>query len=376
MRTPNPQTLFMTGATGFLGHYILRDLLRDGHRIVALVRAPRERGEGRLAGMLERAGLQVEEPLRDGRLRLIEGSLPARLPASVEERLDGVVSCAASLQLFADGNAEPFETNVSGTQALLQWAERHRIGRVYAVSTAYVCGWTKGVIPETLHTVQPDFQTDYEHSKWKSERLYADWSAAPGRTLTLFRPAFLVGDSVTGRTTQFGGFYQFARLMSVLKERYADPDNGELTRVPLRIPGRPEHLHNFVPVDFCSRIVSEVIGRPEFHGRIYHLTNPDPPSNEMLKRCYEEYFGLCGGHYADPDEVVGHCTPAEALLWDRYELVAPRLTHSPQFDTTNTQAVMKAAGVDFPHLDRERMFRLFDYAARHNWGRNNGRSRR
>jgi len=88
-----------------------------------------------------------------------------------------------------------------------------------------------------------------------------------------------------------------------------------------------------------------------------------------MKQCYEEYFGLHGGYFAELDEIVGHCSPAESLLWDQYNLLTPRMVHNPLFDVSNTRQVMDSTGLTFPVLNRDRVFRLFDYAAACEWGR-------
>ncbi len=369
MSSEDPYTTLMTGATGFLGHFVLRELLIRGHRVVAVLRPPLAETARRLSGMMEPLDLDPSPFLDRQQLVLVEGALPDNLPEPDWGRTHSILNCAGSLQLFSNGNADPFETNVTGTEALIEWAIRHGVTRIQAVSTAYTCGWNSGVIRETFHSPAPAFQTDYERSKWKAESLLEQWASWLGHCLTLFRPSFLVGDSTTGHTTQFGGFYQFARLVSTLKERFCDPKNGDGTHIPLRIPGRPEDPQNIVPVDFVSQVIAEVVVNPAFHGRIYHLTNPQPPTNAMMKRCYEEYFGLRGGYFADPQEVVGKYSLAESLLWDQYHLITPRVVHNPLFDITNTRAVMEAANLEFPVLNRERIFRLFDYARRHGWGR-------
>lgn len=374
MITKHAETTLILGATGFLGHYVVRDLLTKGERLVAVVRPPREQAARRLVSMLAATGMDVAPYLDSGQLILAEGRLPDRLPESTWGRTDAILNCAASLDLFSNGNGEPFSTNVAGTEAVVDWAVNNDIIRMYHVSTAYTCGWNLGPIREDYHTDEPQFQTDYERSKWQAELILEEWAAWIGHSLTIFRPSFLVGDSRTGRTTQFGGFYQFARMISDLKERFFDPNNGEKTHIPLRIPGRPEDAHDIVPVDFVSRIIAEVITRPDFHGRIFHLTNPTPPTNDVMKGLYEEYFGLCGGSFADPNDLLGKFNDAEAMLWEKYQLVTSRIMHCPRFENANTREVMAVAGVEFPRLDRERVFTLFDYAARREWGRTARRS--
>jgi len=363
------RTIFMTGATGFLGHYAVRNLLQSGHRLVVMLRSPLSESTERLTTLLEGIGLDAAACVAGGQLVPVAGELPDHLPECAWGTTDAILHCAANLQLLTNGSDEPYATNVSGTDAVIDWAERHGITEIHAVSTAYTCGWNKGRIAEVFHESQPDFQTDYERSKWTSETHLCKWAGRADRSLTVYRPSFLVGDSTTGYTTQYGGFYQFAWLISLLKQRYFDPDNGDITHVPLRIPGRAEDPQNIVPVDFVSRMMAEVMSRPEYHGRIYHLTNPDPPTNGFLKTCCEEYFGLRGGYFVDPEDVNGDPSGAESLLWGQYHLLKPRMTHNPLFDTTNTRRAMQAATVDFPTLNRERVFNLFDYAAAKQWGR-------
>jgi nucleoside-diphosphate-sugar epimerase len=369
MQASGEQTILMTGATGFLGMYMLRNLLDSGYRVVALVRPPLDRGRKRLIDLLGEIGCDAESREENERLLLVEGALPDDLPEERWGKTDTILNCAASLQLYANGNGDPYATNVEGTKAIIEWAREHFVGRIFAVSTAYTCGWDRGRILEDFHLRQPEFQTNYEHSKWTAEHLLRSWAEETDGTLTVFRPSFLVGDSRTGYTAQFAGFYQFGRLVSLLKEQFRDPNNGALTHVPLRIPGRPEDLQNLVPVDFAARVAVDVVERPEYHGRIYHLTNPKPPSNDMIRRFYEEYFGLTGGYFVDPQEVIGHCTPAESLLWDKFNILTPRMTHNPIFEMGNTLKVMEAAGRSFPMLDRECVFRLFEYAVNQDWGR-------
>ncbi|HOW70765.1 MAG TPA: SDR family oxidoreductase [Phycisphaerae bacterium] len=377
MRAEHPRTTLMTGSTGFLGHYVLRDLLTRGHRVVAVIRAPLADSSGRLLALLAEVGLDAGPLIEQNRLVLVEGSLPDRLPGPSWGPTDDILHNAASLQLFSNGNGDPHKTNVGGAEAIVRWAEDHGVRRIHTVSTAYTCGWNTGVILEQFHEPEPEFQTDYERTKWQAEILFKQWGEQNGRTLTVFRPSFLVGDSETGYTTQFGGFYQFARLVGVLKQRYFNPNNGARTYIPLRVPGKPDDVQNLITVDFVSRIIAEVILAPQYHGRIYHLTNPEPPTNDFMKRCYEDYYGLYGGYFADPNEVVGKCTQAESMLWDQYHLLTPRVVHTPHFDTTNTRRIMTERGIELLPLTRERVLMLFDWAAGKGWGRaaGNGKSK-
>lgn len=358
----------MTGATGLLGHFILRDLLQRGRRIVAMLRPPLPDSKQRLSGLMRQLHFDLEHYVDCGQLVLVAGCLPHELPACNWGRTDDVLSCAASLQLFANGNEEPHKTNVVGTEKLLAWADHHDVRRFHAVSTAYVCGSLSKPVGEVIHHPKPIFQTEYEHSKWIAETRLTDWGEQDGRVMTISRPSFLVGDSETGYTSQFGGFYQLARMVSILKEQYSEGHNGHPTHVPLRIPGRPDDPQNFVPVDFASRVITEIVLNESLHGRIYHLTDPTPPTNNHVKHCLEDYFNIYGGHFVEPSRTNGDHTPAEALLWEAYDVITPRVTHNPVFQQDNTREVMDVFGIQFPALDRDRFFTLLDFAKARRWG--------
>lgn len=365
------RTILMTGATGFLGHFVLRDLLQKNFRVVALLRHPVAETAGRLRAMLSRLGVDSRAAEAGGQLLLQEGGLPDDLPESTWGETSEILSCAASLQLFSNGNGEPFRTNMLGTEMLIEWARRYGVGRIHAVSTAYVCGSYKDDVREIFHPRPPDFQTEYEYSKWMAEDMLARWAHQDSGVLTVLRPSFLIGDSETGYTCQFGGFYQFARLVSMMKERYADlpGQNGNGTLVPHRIPGSEHDLiQNLVPVDFAARIIAEVVADHSLQGRVYHLTDPAPPTWGEFKQWIEEYFHIHGGQFVDRGEFLGEHTPAESLLWEKYDLLMPRLQHQIRFDQEHTQDVMRRRNVGFPSLTRERMKILLDYAASQRWG--------
>ncbi len=365
---PDSPVSFLTGSTGFLGQFLLRDLLARGRRVVAMVRPPIEVSRARLAQLLAPLGVSVADHLADGSLVLAAGSMPDDLPEPTWGRIDELISNAASLQITQNGNDEPLRTNCEGTRALIAWARRHGIRRIHHVSTAFVCGEIKGEIPERLHVPRPEFRTDYESSKWLAEQMLDDWAREPGHSLTILRPSWLVGDSRTGYTTQFGGFYQFARLVSMLRDRYNHDGNGTLLHIPMRIPALPEEPQNFVPVDFAARICADVILNKRFHGRIYHVVDPAPYNNEHYLRAVESYFHLKGGHFTDPARPLDNPIAAEAIMFLDFEHLAPRIVGTPRFRADNLLDVLRHTGAEFPEMTRERIYSMLDYARPLKWG--------
>lgn len=367
--TQHRPTTLMTGATGFLGQYVLKELMQRGRRVVALLRSPLQDSRHRLAGMMRPLGIEINDYITTGQLLLREGALPESLPDGEWGPTDDILACAASLQLFSNGNGEPYKTNVDGTRTLLEWADRHHVTRMHSVSTAYVCGTHTNVIREVFHTRPPSFQTEYEETKWVAEEMLAQWAGDNGNVLTVMRPSFIIGDSNTGYTTQFGGFYQFARVLNLMRSEFGESSNGDIAHIPHRIPGRPDiQIQNLVPVDYAARMIAEIILDPACHGQIYHLTDPNPPTWAVFKTYLEQYFRITGGQFVDSDTLPPDKTMAESLLFEKYDLLLPRLHHQPHFDESNTRRLRESLGIKYPAFTQERMALMLDYAASQRWG--------
>jgi alcohol-forming fatty acyl-CoA reductase len=152
--------VLVTGVTGFIGQAVLSRLLADFPevRVTALIRGrdgwP---AADRLAGLLrspvcapvrEAVGSEAAlDALLGDRLDVVEGELGATAPALPDD-LDAVIHCAATVS-FDPPIDEGFTINLPGPQALYEavHASGSRAHLVH-VSTAYVAGVRKGVVPE------------------------------------------------------------------------------------------------------------------------------------------------------------------------------------------------------------------------------------
>src|SRR6185369_4596392 len=136
-----PRSIFLTGATGFLGAFVLDALLQRTAAIIhCLVRAEDEgRAWQRLRGNLERYGLWREE--YEGRLRPVPGDvsaprmgMPAARYASLSHEVDVVFHGAAQISWL-----EPYRTlfasNVEGTRRILQFAAEGSVAPVHYISS-------------------------------------------------------------------------------------------------------------------------------------------------------------------------------------------------------------------------------------------------
>jgi fatty acyl-CoA reductase len=181
--------VLITGATGFLGAALLERLLSevpDAH-LFLLVRGrygspPLGRVREILSGnafrsFRDREGPAGVETAISERITVVEGDVAGRIP-DLPERLDIVFHCAASVS-FDPPIDQAFQTNVLGVTALYE-SVRASSSRPHLVhvSTAYVAGMTKGVIPEAPLEHRVDWREEAE-AALASRRAVEDASRKP-----------------------------------------------------------------------------------------------------------------------------------------------------------------------------------------------------
>jgi nucleoside-diphosphate-sugar epimerase len=361
----------LTGATGFIGHRVLAELLRDGRRCAVTVRAPSGRSIGKLTALLADFELDVDAAIADGRLLPIECDLRQGMPIVAGVEFRDVVHAAACTRFTSDANGEPGATNVAGTGRLVDWCDSVGVEHFHFVSSAYACGrWPRRVeVPETFHDSAPAFHNDYEASKWQAEEICRRWAGArAGRSVTVYRPSVVVGEFDTGRATKFDAFYIPVRATELLSRTFNGPSDTRRWAVPLRIKGRPGDWQNIVPIDYVAAMIARIVRNRTAHGRVYHLTHPSPPTNAHIKSALEEYFRLRGGRFVEPS--VMDCVALneyERLFADVSRSVEHYVIDTPRYARSNSTAAEGVFGITCPKWDATALRRLFAYAQSVDW---------
>ncbi len=238
------------------------------------------------------------------------------------------------------------------------------IRQFHHVSTAYVCGLREGRVLESDVDVGQTPGNVYEKTKLQAEMLVrsADFLDPP----TIYRPSIIVGDSQTGYTTTYHGFYAPLKLAHTMVSKVArGATAGDLLVAALGIDG--DDRKNFVPVDWVSAVMSHIHGRPEFHGTTYHVTSPYPPlileMASVMQEVVEELSPL-----GDPDSSWNLDGEWFAKTFrDQLGIYGAYWRDDPQFDMTNT--LRAAPHLPCPKLDREMMTQLARFAIDANFGR-------
>jgi thioester reductase-like protein len=361
----NCSAVLLTGATGFLGRFLMRELLAANVPVVVLVRDHRgrsaqDRVDETLAFASETLGRAVPAPL------VVNGDLAQPdlgLDRAERNRLQScrsVVHAAASVTLRPTAYGEPWNTNVEGTQRLLDFCRTSGVRDFHHVSTAFVCGKRTGIVPEDEPADVREFHNEYERSKWEAERCVR--SQGGDMRATMYRPSLIVGDSTSGYTCSYHGFYRFLEL----GDRLAVPASGGRRMLSLRLPFGGEERRNLVPVDWVARAIVHILMRPSWHGRTYHLTSPDPVRGRLVKEVGEQVLGIDGVTCAEPESPAEAGTLEQTFL-DNLQEYWPYRGDDPDFDCRNTVAALP--DLPCPRVDRELLARLIRFAVADRWGR-------
>lgn len=124
---------------------------------------------------------------------------------------------------------------------------------------------------------------------------------------------------------------------------------------------------DYVPVDWVSSAITHLLGRPEHHGRTYHLTAAEPTPVAVWSRAIQHAVERCSS-LADPSDPTRRDAQWFVELFrGQAGIYRAYWRDDPQFDRTNT--VSATAHLPCPTVDYEMLLRMAKFAIRTNFGR-------
>jgi thioester reductase-like protein len=345
-------TVFLTGATGFVGMEVLLRLLEDPDtRVDALVRGRDQAdADARLRATLDVVGIPAAQRPRVqavlGELTEPGLGLPGRDADRLTSETTAVVHCAASVSWNLPLD-EARGINLGGAQRVFEVAERMpRLERAVHVSTAYVAGRHEGRFSEGDLMLGQDFRNTYEQSKAESEAFVQ--GLAERLPITIVRPSIVVGESDSGWTPAFNVVYWPLRAFA----------RGLLREVPALPQGRVD----IVPIDYVADTIVHVLRTPA----------PETP-RVVLATAGEEAATVedlvaltCG--LMDRERPVLVEVGSELGYGEEAELYASYFNMEVVFDDARSRALLEPAGIAPPPLEAY-FARLLGYADRARWGK-------
>ncbi|MCC7242162.1 MAG: NAD-dependent epimerase/dehydratase family protein [Acidobacteria bacterium] len=171
----------VTGATGFLGSELTKQLIGRGHQVVALVRSPAR------ASVLRTLGVELHEGDITDRESL-------RAPMT---GVDGLFHCAAWYKVGAADSARAEPTNVGGTRNVLEAMRELGVPKGVYTSTVAVFSDTRGAVPDERYRYEGPHLSEYDRTKWLAHYQVALPMMSAGLPLVIVVPGAIYGPGDT-----------------------------------------------------------------------------------------------------------------------------------------------------------------------------------
>lgn len=361
---PEAKKVFMTGATGFLGAFVLDEILRrtEAEEVHCLVR--RRNGESLISPIRE--NMESHGVWRSGyakRIFPVAGDLGKPLLGLGEDTFDRLaldmetaVHAAATVNLVYPYSALK-AINVDGTREILRLCCRSQTKPLHHVSTNGVFPPGSGVCEEdaALDPLLEDLEEGYAKSKWVAEKLV--WEAAErGLSICVHRPGNISGHSESGASNP----RDF--LTAMLSES-------------LRVGAAPEvdgWRMEMTPVDFVAAAIFEVANRADSFDKAFHLANPEPPSADEV---FDKLEGL--GRPLERLELSAWMDERTRFSHDGDDIVGGvlgNLDPDPQtlletnaHDDSNTRKALEKSGLKRPSFDTNLLSNYLRHFEKRGW---------
>lgn len=356
----SPAALLLTGATGFLGAFLLCDLVRETEaKIYCLVRAECVDGAlQKLNQSLAMGGMNATDrviPLL-GDLAQPNLGLDAAQWKSVSTEVEAIYHNGTLVNFIY-----PYHllkaANVSGTRAILRLACSDQLKPVHYISTISIfgdspCSNAEGFTEDDRPST-PECLTDgYSQSKWVSEQL-VEQAGERGLPVVIYRPGQICGDSQTGvwNKTDF-----ICRMI----KGYADVGSAPIEQIDL----------NMAPVDYISKAIVYLSGRAESQGQTFHLNSARSVSSQLLVDALRaEGFSLelvpmekwLDRLNRTVNGLPEHPLYLLASMLEQSGLGSADVNHAPCFNRKKTARALDGSGIECPDIDQKIVQRSIVY---------------
>lgn len=360
-----PKAIFLTGATGFLGSFLLAELLQQTQAdIYCLVRAANpETAKQKIHSCLKTYSLWQES--FDSRIVPVMGELSQPLLGLTKKEF---TTLASQIDIIYHNGAMvnfvyPYSvlkpTNVLGTQEILRLASQIKIKPVHFVSTTNAISPSIGSgvkIVRESDVISPEevMDTGYAQSKWVAEKLI-NIARDRGLPISIYRPGRIVWHSDTGVGSTSDN--TFRMLKGCIQMR----------SVPQR-----DGMVNLIPVDFVSKAILYLSRQEKSLGKAFHLINPNPaPFHEVVSWVRSHGYEL--REISDEDwrkelRTIVSQSPDNALyplvpFWSK-EPDSNTISPTLKFDCQNTLNGLNGTDIKCPPVSRDLFNKFLSYLIR------------
>jgi NAD(P)-dependent dehydrogenase (short-subunit alcohol dehydrogenase family) len=357
---------FVTGATGFVGRFLVDRLLRRKGTVHVLVRKGSEK---KLDAIAARMGWDRKRVISvAGDLAKPKLGLSAAQVKALAGKVDHFFHLAAIYDLSADAESQKV-ANVEGTRHALELAHALKAGCFHHTSSIAAAGLYPGIFREDMFDEAEGLSDPYFRTKHDSEGLVRSHCKVPYR---IYRPGAVVGHSQTGEIDKIDGPYYLFTLIKKMRQA-----------LPQWMPtlGIEGGRLNIVPVDYVVDAMDHIAHKRGLDGHTFHLVDPEP------RRIGEVLNVFCRAAHAPemtmrldarmlavvPAAVRGavlNLPPVKRFtgMLLRDLRIPPQtlklLTYPTRFDSRETERALKGTKIAVPDLETY-AWRLWDFWERH-----------
>lgn len=369
--TANDETeissIFLTGATGFLGAFLLNELLQSEADIYCLVRAAdAEVGMVKIKNNLKSYDLWKDH--YSSRIIPVVGNLSQpRLGLSAEQfarmsqQIDVIYHNGATLN-FVYPYAALKPTNVLGTQEILRLACKFKVKPLHYISTDAVFD-SSSYYGKEVRESEPILYTEaidlgYTQSKWVAEKLVTI-ARNRGLPVSIYRPPLIAGDSQTGLWNTDDFTCRFIKGCIQM---------GSMPNMNCGI--------TIVPVDYVSRSIVYLSRQKESLGKAFHLNNPNFSSwgdvanwinafgYPVRQISYEQWEAELSD-MGSADNALSGLLPFFLRRWSEEQLTFAELgQRRVQLNCQETVASLVGSAIVCPRVDSKLLDTYFSYLSR------------
>lgn len=357
---------FVTGATGFIGRYLVENLLKREGTIYVLCR---EASLDKVKKLREKVAdldarvVPIIGDLKQPNLGLSDGDI---------DRLRGEIDHFFHLAAVYDFEApeqEQIDANIQGTQNAMDAAETIQARCFHHTSSIAAAGMYPGIFREDMFKEAEKLVDPYLLTKHESEGMVRENCSVPYR---IYRPGMVVGHSKTGEIDKIDGPYYFFSLIKKLRQ---------LLPPWMPVVGIEGGRFNLVPVDYVADSMDYLAHQQGLDGKCFHLTDEKHykigevlnvfaragHAPQMTMRVDTRMFGFMPPFLR---KTLGTLPPVRRISSTILnDLGIPRnllkfTQYHTRFDNREAVAALEGSGIKCPDLN-DYAWRLWDY-----WERN------